>query len=196
MTGSAPSTLLRSLLLGVVTGSRSQLGLAALAWSAPPDRHDARVLRALRSRPGRLALAAAAAGEVVADKLPTTPSRTAPPVLAARLASGAAVGALAAGRTDRRGALLAATAGVVGAAAGSYAGSAYRRAAVRRTGTPDLPWALVEDAAAAGLAAAAARLPAAPAARRPWRRLPLPGPPAPPRALAGSARLARPAGRR
>ncbi|HZB48410.1 MAG TPA: DUF4126 family protein [Mycobacteriales bacterium] len=171
MTDLAPAALLRPLLLGVVTGSRSQLGLAVLAWAVPPDRSDPRALRVLRSRAGRLALGAAAAGEVVADKLPRTPSRTSPPALAGRLVSGALVGALAAGRADRRGTALAATAGVLGAAAGSYAGAAYRRAAAARTGTPDLPWALVEDAAAAGLAAAALR---APAPTPPWwRRLPL-----------------------
>lgn len=171
MTDLAPAALLRPLLLGVVTGSRSQLGLAVLAWAAPPDRHDPRALRVLRSRPARLALAAAAAGEVVADKLPATPSRTSPPSLGGRLAIGGLVGALAVGRADRRTTALAAATGVLGAAAGSYAGAAYRQAATARTGTPDLPWALVEDAAAAGLAAVALR---APAPTPPWyRRLPL-----------------------
>ena len=173
MTDPAPSELLRPLLLGVVTGLRSQLGLAVLAWSAPPSGRDPRALRLLRSRPGRIAIATAAAGEVVADKLPQTPSRLAPATLAGRLVSGAAVGALAAGRADRRTTLLAAAAGVAGAGAGAYAGATYRKALTERTGTPDLPWALVEDAAAAGLAAVAVR---APAPTPPWwRRLPLIG---------------------
>jgi uncharacterized membrane protein len=177
MTDPAPSALLQPLLrpflLGVVTGLRSQLGLAVLAWSAPPSGRDPRALRVLRSRASRISLAAGAAGEIVADKLPQTPSRLSPPVLAGRLASGAAVGALAAGRADRRTTLLAAAAGVLGAGAGSYAGAAYRKTLVEKTGTPDLPWALVEDAAAAGLAGVAVR---APAPAPPWwRRLPLIG---------------------
>jgi len=165
-----PSALLRPLLLGVVTGLRSQLGMTVLAWSAPPSDRDTKAMRLLRSRAGRLALTAGAAGEVVADKLPATPSRLAPPALVGRLVAGGAVGAAAVGRADRRTTLLAATAGVLGAAAGSYAGAAFRTTAVRRTGTPDLPWALVEDAAAATLAAVAVR---APAPTPPWwRRLP------------------------
>lgn len=173
MTDPAPSELLRPLLLGVVTGLRSQLGLAVLAWSAPPSGRDSRALRLLRSGPGRIAIATAAAGEVVADKLPQTPSRLTPAPLASRLVCGAAVGALAVGRADRRTTLLAAAAGVAGAGAGAYAGATYRRTLTGRTGTPDLPWALVEDAAAAGLAAVAVR---APAPTPPWwRRLPLPG---------------------
>jgi uncharacterized membrane protein len=167
MTAPAPSALLRPLLLGVVTGLRSQLGLAVLAWSDPPSGRDPAPLRLLRTRPGRIAIATAAAGEIVADKLPRTPSRLSPPTLAGRLVSGALVGALAAGRADRRGTLYAAGAGVLGAGAGAYAGATYRKVAVQRTGTPDLPWALVEDAAAAGLAAAAVR---APAPAPPWWR--------------------------
>lgn len=171
MTSLAPPTLLRPLLLGVATGLRSQLGMAVLAWSDPPSGRDPRALQVLRSRPARVALAAAAAGELVGDKLPSAPSRLNPPALAGRLVFGAAVGALAAGRADRRTTGLAAAVGVLGAAAGSYGGAAYRKAAAGRTGTPDLPWALVEDAAAAGLAAVAVR---APAPTPPWwRRLPL-----------------------
>ena len=177
MTAPAPlqPLLLRPLLLGLATGLRSQLGLAVLAWSDPPSGRDPAPLRLLRTRPGRIAITTAATGEIVADKLPRTPSRLSPPTLAGRLVSGAAVAALAAGRTDRRGPLYAAAAGVLGAGAGAYAGATYREVAVRRTGTPDLPWALVEDAAAAGLAAAAMR---APAPTPPWwRRLPLIGGP-------------------
>ena len=48
---SAP--VLRSLVLGVVTGMRSQLGLAVLAWSEPASARDTRALRLLRSAPGR-----------------------------------------------------------------------------------------------------------------------------------------------
>lgn len=158
-------------MLGVVTGLRSQLGLAVLAWSAPAAKSDPAPLRILRGRAGRAALGLAAGGELIADKLPKTPSRLSPPVLGGRLASGAVVGVLALGRTDRRTAVLGGAAGVLGAAAGSYAGAAYRKALPARTHTPDLPWALIEDAAAAGLAAAAVR--DLPTPTPWWRRLPL-----------------------
>src|SRR6266536_2961156 len=78
MTGMTPlpplTVLLRPLLLGVVTGARSQLGLAVLAWS-PPRRRDPAPLRLLRTRAGRAGSGLAVAGELVADKLPRTPSR-------------------------------------------------------------------------------------------------------------------------
>lgn len=160
-----PGHLLRPLLLGVVTGLRSQLGLAVLAWSEPAGKQDPLVLRGLRSTPGRAALALGAAGELVVDKLPATPSRLQPQVLGFRLAAGAAVGALAAGTPDRRGLAVASAVGVAGAAVGSYAGAAYRKALPARTHTPDLPWALGEDVVAAGLAATAVKVWPEP---RPW----------------------------
>jgi uncharacterized membrane protein len=159
------SALTRPLLLGVVTGMRSQLGLAALAWSGPGPA-DPAPLRVLRSTAGRRAAGLAAAGELVGDKMPSTPSRLAPPVLGSRLVLGALVGALAADTRDRRSLALAAATGLAGSAAGTYAGAAYRKAAVARTHTPDLPWALVEDAAAATLAATAVRVRSP---RRRWR---------------------------
>jgi|SRR6266516_1131803 len=157
MTGMTPlpplTVLLRPLLLGVVTGARSQLGLAVLAWS-PPRRRDPAPLRLLRTRAGRAGSGLAVAGELVADKLPRTPSRLSPPVLGGRLAVGALVGALAAERRDPATTGLSAAAGAVGAAGAAWAGAKARTTLPERTGTPDLPWALAEDAAAVGLAVA------------------------------------------
>jgi len=167
-----PAALLRPLLLGVVTGARSQLGLAVLAWS-PPRRHDPAPLRLLRTRAGRAGSGLALAGELVADKLPRTPSRLSPPVLAGRLAIGALVGALAAERRDPATTGLSAAAGALGAAAASWAGATARTTLPERTRTPDLPWALAEDTAALGLAFALRgrrRSTQAPAGRR-WRLL-------------------------
>lgn len=152
-----PSAFLQPLALGIVTGLRSQLGLVALAWSAPARRSDPTVLRKLRTPVGRAVLSLAAGGELVADKLPKNPSRVFPLALGGRLVAGAAVGALVMGEVDRRTTVLAATTGVLGAFAGSYGGAAYRKALPGRTQTPNLPWALGEDAAAVGLAVAAFR---------------------------------------
>jgi hypothetical protein len=43
------ASVFRPLVLGVVTGLRSQLGLAVLAWSQPASKQDTRALRLLRS---------------------------------------------------------------------------------------------------------------------------------------------------
>lgn len=152
-----PTMFLRPLVLGVVTGLRTGLGFAVLAWSAPARRSDPALLRKLRTPVGRTALSLAAGGELVVDKLPKTLSRLSAPALGGRLLAGAAVGTLVMGKADRRTTVLAATTGVLGAAAGSYGGAALRQALPARTHTQDLPWALIEDAAAISIAVAATR---------------------------------------
>jgi uncharacterized membrane protein len=159
------AAVLRPLVLGVVTGLRSQLGLAVLAWSEPASGRDTRALRLLRSTPGRGLTGLGAGVELVMDKLPSTPSRLEPQGLAFRLLAGAGVGALAANSADKRTVGVATALGLAGAAAGSYAGAYYRKILPARTHTPDLPWALGEDAVAAGLAATAVRVWREP---RPW----------------------------
>jgi uncharacterized membrane protein len=149
---------LRSFVLGVVTGMRSQLGVAVLAWSEPASGRDTRALRLLRSAPGRGLTGVGAAVELVADKLPSTPSRLEPQGLAFRLLAGAGVGALAANSTDRRAVGVASALGVAGAAVGTYAGAYYRKLLPARTHTPDLPWAVGEDVVAAGLAVTAIKV--------------------------------------
>ncbi|MGY1776411.1 hypothetical protein ACI8AV_11165 [Geodermatophilus sp. SYSU D00804] len=135
------SLVLRAALLGIAAGGRSSLGLAAPA------------LTASRRRPVRLAALAAVAGELVADKLPATPSRTIPPSVAVRLAAGAAGGALLARRQGGR--LLPALAGAAGAAAGTLGGARWRGLAGRRV--PDLPAALAEDVVVVTIASLACR---------------------------------------
>ncbi|PWW23649.1 hypothetical protein JD79_02824 [Geodermatophilus normandii] len=131
------SLLLRAALLGTAAGGRSSLGLAAPALTAP-----ARL-------PVRLAALAAVAGEVVADKLPGTPSRTVPPSAAFRLASGAGGGALLA-RRGHAGVVLPVLAGAAGAAAGTLGGARWRARAGERV--PDWQAALAEDAVVLALA--------------------------------------------
>ncbi|WP_129337857.1 hypothetical protein [Cellulomonas endophytica] len=137
--------LTRSVVLGLAAGGRSSTGFAVPA------------LAAVRGRPGagpalvRLLAGAAVLGETVADKLPATPSRLLPPVLTARVASGAlgAVG-LSVVEGRRTGAhLVALLAGGVGGWLGSVGGSTWRTwadgsgpDALR----PDWRAALVEDA--------------------------------------------------
>lgn len=156
----ALTSLTRPFLLGVVTGARSQLVPALLA-RGPGRAADPAPLRLLRTPAGRALTTLAAAGELVGDKLPRTPSRLAPPVFAARLVVGAAVGAAVtdtgAGTSPGAGRVLGAVAGAAGAAAWSWLGATGRGALPARTGTPDWFWAGVEDAGAVALGAAAVR---------------------------------------
>lgn len=148
-------SLLPSFLLGAVAGARSQLPNALLAWT-PPREDDPLRLRLSRTTAGRATTGVAAVGELVADKLPRTPSRLRPPVFAARLVTGAAAGAAMADRTQS-GRVLGAVAGAAGAAASSWLGAKARTTLPGRTGTPDYLWAGIEDAAAVALGAAVVR---------------------------------------
>lgn len=138
--------------LGVVSGLRSMQGLAwvsrALAGRRLP--HGAGPVERLLSHDlVARALSVAAAGELSADKHPSTPDRIGPPSLLARAAAGAAVGSVAAGRNRQ---LLGALTGAGCALAGAYAGWFLRREAGRVTHVPDIAVALAEDALAVSLA--------------------------------------------
>jgi uncharacterized membrane protein len=96
-------------------------------------------------------LALAALAELVADKLPRTPNRTAPPALIMRGVSGAFAGAALSGRERNnriKGAVLGGLA-AVGVAYGMY----YLRGwLVKKSGVPDAALAIGEDAIALTLA--------------------------------------------
>jgi uncharacterized membrane protein len=124
-----------ALLLGLAAGLRTFSAPAALALRTRP-----------LAAPGR-ALLVAAAGELVADKLPCMPSRLATRGLAARLLSGAVSGQLVAGPA---GAVCAASAALAAAVAGHTA----------RGRSPGWAAAVCEDGVAIALASAgAARCP-------------------------------------
>jgi uncharacterized membrane protein len=144
--------LLRSALAGLATGARSMTPIAVAAWTpAARSPLDA----ALHRTKARVALAAGAAGELAADKLPIAPPRTQAPSFAFRVLLGGITGAVVA-RRGGAGVVSGAIVGGGAAAAWTYAGPKYRAAAASRFGS-DLPGALVEDAAAFGLAALAVR---------------------------------------
>jgi uncharacterized membrane protein len=135
------NTLVRAGLLGAATGARSATPLAALASQG--SRRWVRVVATV-----------AAGGELIADKLPGTPSRVKTGPLAARVVTGALAAGLDARRRGR---------GVVGpvlvgasvAAAASYAGAWWRAFAAHRGFAT--PAALAEDGAAILMASVAAR---------------------------------------
>lgn len=95
------------------------------------------------------ALAALAAAEVVADKLPFMGPRTDPRGLVGRLAAGAIAGAATAEMLGRR-PLLPAAVGAAAAWAGAHLGYRLRRAIRRKADLPDPIVAVAEDVAVYG----------------------------------------------
>lgn len=143
-------TFLATFLIGIVAGSRTMMAPAALAWGAWLGWIDLSPTWAafLGSGWAVLVLSVMALGELVADQLPSTPSRKVPVQFGGRILSGAfsgaALGALAGGS------VLGLIAGVVGAVAGTFGGAELRGRMAAAFGS-DRPAALIEDAAAVAL---------------------------------------------
>jgi uncharacterized membrane protein len=115
----------------------------------------AAVLLARHFRVAGIVFAILAVGELIVDLLPTTPSRTAPGPLVARIISGAFCGWLVvAGSPAVR--VLGAVAGIAGALVGTYGGHAARLRAIKRLGA--IPAALAEDVVAIALALVSVRV--------------------------------------
>ena len=149
---------LAALLLGMVGGLRAMLPLAAIAWAARAgwlDFGDA-WFAFLGNAWVPWVLTALALGELIADQLPSTPSRTVPVQFGTRLLVGAAAGALVAFGTGAPW-VAGLVAGVIGAVAGTLAGRALRARLAAAFGR-DLPAALVEDAIAIAAAWAVLRV--------------------------------------
>jgi uncharacterized membrane protein len=137
--------------IGVVAGLRSFTALALISWAAHLgwlDLHQSRL--SVMGKAGSVALLSLfALGELIADKMPRTPSRTAPGPLGFRIFSGALSGAalcIAAQQSWMLGAVL----GGAGAIIGSYGGYHVRHHLTKNAGLPDLLVALVEDVIAVG----------------------------------------------
>ena len=155
-TASLVATYGRAFALGVATGLRSATALAVMSLAAQPERPRP-LMRGIEQPWSRLGTRPAlsitglfALGEDVGDKLPATPSRTAPAPLGGRIAFGSLVGS-AISRAEGQSPALGAALGALGALGGSFAGYAYRNAIATRTKLPDLPFALLEDAVAIGI---------------------------------------------
>ncbi len=95
-------------------------------------------------------LAALSIGELIADKLPMTPKRTAAFPLIARIASGAFCGAVLCA-SKKQSPVVGAMAGAFGAAGGTFAAYHLRKTITGDLGLPDPAVALAEDAFAVGL---------------------------------------------
>jgi uncharacterized membrane protein len=141
-------------LVGVIAGLRSMTAPAAVAWGARLGRLqlDGSALAFLGSAVAAWLLTALALGELVADKLPKTPSRTQPGPFIARILTGALSGAAltaGTGSSVAAGALL----GALGAVAGTLGGYQLRTRLVPALKVPDYVVALAEDVVAVGGAA-------------------------------------------
>lgn len=136
-----------ALLIGVVAGLRTMMAPAAVAWAAYlgwlPVTGTWASFMGHWITVGIVSVLALA--ELVADQLPSTPSRKVPQQFGARLVSGALAGAVI-GTTG--GAMVGGLiAGIVGAVIGTYGGAELRARMAAAFGR-DLPAALVEDVVA------------------------------------------------
>jgi uncharacterized membrane protein len=138
-------TLLFAFLIGFFGGLRSLTGPAVTAWGAHLGWLKLeKPLSLIGSLPAVVILTLLAAVELVVDKLPGTPGRTAPPGLIARIVLGALTGACVAtsgGQSAIAGSLM----GVLGGLAGCYGGYFARTRLVKALGTSDIYIAVVED---------------------------------------------------
>jgi uncharacterized membrane protein len=126
-------------LIGVIAGLRSLTAPAAVSWAARlgwlPLGNTWLAFLGFAYTP--YIFTALALGELVADKLPKTPSRKAPGPFLFRIVSGAVCGA-------------ALTGGQAGGIAGTLGGYEFRARLVKAIGGKDFPIALLEDVIAVG----------------------------------------------
>jgi uncharacterized membrane protein len=138
--------------IGVVAGLRSMTAPAVVVWAAHLGwiNLSGSPLAFLGSAWAVGIFTVAALGEFVADKLPTTPARTAAVGLTARIVIGLLTGAclgVAGGASYWLGALF----GAIGAIAGAFGGYQARVRLVRGLHVPDAAIAIPEDLVAIGL---------------------------------------------
>src|SRR5271154_3202288 len=141
--------LLLAFLIGVITGLRSLTAPAVVAWGAKHgwlNLHGS-PLSFMGSTAAVIIFVLLAIGELVADKLPSSPSRTAPVGLIARVVLGGLCGAclaVAGAQSIVIGALL----GIAGGVAGAFGGYQIRTRLVKALKCPDFVIAIAEDAVA------------------------------------------------
>jgi uncharacterized membrane protein len=143
------STYVFAFLIGVIAGLRSLTAPAVVCWAARLGwLHLENTPLAFMAAPvTTYILSALAVGELIADQLPTTPSRKSPMGFGARLMTGALCGAALAAQSQSL--VVGLAAGVLGAVAGTLGGYEARVRLAKAIGK-DLPAALLEDAIAIG----------------------------------------------
>lgn len=139
--------------IGIVAGLRSLTAPAVVAWAAHLHwlNLQGSPLGFMSSITAVVIFSVLAVGELVADKLPVIPKRTAPMPLLARIVTGGLCGAClcaAAGKSLFAGALLGGTGGLIGA----FLGYEVRRRLVNNLHINDFVVAVCEDLLAIGFA--------------------------------------------
>ena len=143
------TAIVLSLLMGVIAGLRTMTAPAAVSWAAHLGRLS--MLPTVFAFVGypltRWILSALALAELVNDQRPSTPSRTVPMQVGARIVSGAVCGGCigASAGTVVAGLI----AGIVGAVIGTLGGHTVRARLAARFRS-DRPAALIEDVIALG----------------------------------------------
>ncbi len=139
-----------AVIFGLVAGMRSMLAPCAVSWAVWLGILDVSQtpLAFMGYKYTRIIFTVLAIGELIADKLPFTPSRKSAGPFAARIVSGALCGATIG--AARNGLILMAVLGAMGAVAGTLGGAAMRSKLAAAFGR-DMPAALLEDILAVGL---------------------------------------------
>jgi uncharacterized membrane protein len=143
--------LVLAFLIGVITGLRSLTAPAVLAWAAHLGWLDLQgsPLAFMGSTAAVAVFTVLAIAELIADQLPSTPSRTRPPGLIARIVMGGLSGGVIAA-AGLQSIPLGAGLGIAGAVAGTFAGYEVRTRLVKALKVPDIVIACLEDAVAIG----------------------------------------------
>jgi uncharacterized membrane protein len=149
--------LINAFLLGTASGLRALLGLTVVSWAARLGYvhldHTWLAFLGFAFTPYILSLMAI--GELVNDKLPKTASRLIPPQFITRIVTGTFCGIALGFSTSHL--IAGALAGAAGSVVGTLGGAKARALGAKIFGR-DLPAALIEDAAAIGIAVSAIAL--------------------------------------
>ena len=151
MANSVWPVLIVALCLGGLTGLRAFTPITVLVWML--HLHHLRIIGSpmyfLHSLPAAIILTVLAVGELIADKLPFTPSRLKIPGLVGRVIFGAVCGVVS-GQAWGASWQTSAGAGLIGALVGAIVGYEVRKGWVKTLHWHDLPVALIEDVVAIG----------------------------------------------
>jgi len=143
--------LLLAFLIGIFAGLRSLTAPAATAWAAHLGwLRLSSPLAWLGSLTSVIVITLLALAELVSDKLPKTPSRTAPLGLCARIVTGGLCGAALCMAGTQQNWLVGAIVGAVGGIVGCFGGYQLRTRLVKAPRTPDYVVAVMENLVAIG----------------------------------------------
>ena len=143
--------LLLVLCVGVLCGLRTFTPLAVFTIVIHHQPHplSGTPFAFLGTMPAHIIIVLLAIGEIIMDKLPSTPSRLRPPGLIGRATLGA-ITAVAFAFAHERAIAVPLVLGIGGALLGAFLGHRFRTGLVRILKSPDWPVALLEDAICIG----------------------------------------------